>query len=334
VGGRTGASGTSSARCLMSVADVSVVIPVRNRARQVVAAVRSALDQSPLPREIIVVDDASTDGSGEAAAALGDAVTVISLSSCSGPAAARNVGVAAARGSYIAFLDSDDRWLPGCLAARLDTFAANSDLSLVWGDAVWAGGGPADGTRLLGRDPLLSDIGHFEQLIRGNVIITSTTLVRRADVVAVGGFPEEMHRCEDYHLWLRLAWHIRERRAFAFVDRALARYWRSPDGLSADDDSMQDGEIEALSRLIGLEGLEPRSAWARSISSEIVRRRIERAYDDLLADRKSSARRKLIDALRRGGVGFKVLRYLLLASVPFSATTMLSVRDSLRVRRR
>lgn len=318
----------------MSVADVSVVIPVRNRARQVVSAVLSALEQRPRPREVIVVDDGSTDGSGKAAAVVGDGVALISLPARAGPAAARNAGIAAARSSYVAFLDSDDTWLPGSLGVRLDAFASNPDLSLVWGDAVWAGGGPAEGTRLLGRNPLLPNVGHFEQLIRGNVVITSTTLVRRSDVVAVGGFPEAMRRCEDYHLWLRLAWRTRERRAFGFVDEAVARYWRTPDGLSADDDAMQDGEIEALSRLVGREGLEPGAVWARSISGEIVRRRVERAYDDLLADRKRSARRKLIDALRRGGVSGKVLRYLLLASVPLSAATMCSVRDHLRIRGR
>src|SRR6266536_6439533 len=97
-------------------ASVSVVVPVYNCVDRVQGAIRSALDQAPRPLEIIVVDDASTDSiDGAALAAIDPCIRVIRHEVNRGGGAARNTGIDAARGELIAFLDADDRWLPGKL---------------------------------------------------------------------------------------------------------------------------------------------------------------------------------------------------------------------------
>src|SRR3990170_4524560 len=99
---------------------VSVVVPAFNRAQTVPAAVRSVLRQQYDPLEVIVVDDGSADGTAEAARAGGDPrVRVIANARAKGAQGARNSGILAARGEWIAFNDSDDEWLPGKLAMQL-----------------------------------------------------------------------------------------------------------------------------------------------------------------------------------------------------------------------
>ncbi|HVJ02719.1 MAG TPA: glycosyltransferase family 2 protein [Sphingomonas sp.] len=106
----------------------TVVIPTFNRRDAVVEAVRSALGQSVADIEVIVVDDGSTDGTPSAIAAIGDERIHVIVQDNAGAAAARNRGVAYARGRYVAFLDSDDRFLPDHLADLLPLLAQGDDV--------------------------------------------------------------------------------------------------------------------------------------------------------------------------------------------------------------
>ena len=101
---------------------VSVVVPVYNRERFLDECLESVFAQEHRPIEVIVVDDGSTDSSVERAEAWGDRVRLIRRSN-GGPSAARNTGIDAARGDFIAFIDSDDLWLPGLLTKQLGVFA-------------------------------------------------------------------------------------------------------------------------------------------------------------------------------------------------------------------
>lgn len=116
----------------LSGAGVSVVIPVHNGARYLGEAIASALGQVEPPLEVIVVDDGSSDGSAEVARGFGDLVHVVAQPQ-SGAAAARNRGVALARGNYLAFLDADDLWPAERLASQLAAFAADPALAAVFG---------------------------------------------------------------------------------------------------------------------------------------------------------------------------------------------------------
>ena len=103
---------------------VSVVIPAFNAERYLAEAVRSALNQSSPPFEIIVVDDGSTDATGALAQAFGPPVRLVTIPH-GGIGAARNAGLAAATGNYIALLDADDTWEPGKLEAQLSVLGAD-----------------------------------------------------------------------------------------------------------------------------------------------------------------------------------------------------------------
>jgi glycosyltransferase involved in cell wall biosynthesis len=111
---------------------VSAIIPVYNGERYLVEAVESVLAQTYRPLEILVIDDGSTDGSAEAASRLAPPVRAF-LQPHSGAAAARNRGIALARGSFFAFLDADDLWLENKLALQMEAFRDRFELDAVFG---------------------------------------------------------------------------------------------------------------------------------------------------------------------------------------------------------
>ncbi|HLY45599.1 MAG TPA: glycosyltransferase [Stellaceae bacterium] len=173
-------------------AAVSVVIPAHNAAQWIAEAVQSALDQTCPPREIIVVDDGSTDDTWRVAGRFPPPVRVVRKPN-GGPASARNFGIAAACGTWIALLDADDRWLANKLERQLALATPGVDLV----HTLEVGEGEEDPPETLG----------FAALWQGNLIANSSVLVRRATVIAQGGFDEDprLKSVEDYHLWLRLA---------------------------------------------------------------------------------------------------------------------------------
>jgi glycosyltransferase involved in cell wall biosynthesis len=184
---------------------VSVVIPARNRANVIGRAVASVAAQTHPAGEIIVVDDASTDDTGavvNALAAHDPRIRLVPLAQRHGAPGARNKGAAAASGALLAFLDSDDLWRPGKLAAQVALLDAEP-------------GAPAAFTgisyRYLDRPPFDAvPPGRVElaDLFGVNVLGTcSSALVRRDAFHAIGGFAPDLPSCQDWDLWLRLADH-------------------------------------------------------------------------------------------------------------------------------
>lgn len=175
-------------------APISVVIPAWRCAGYVERAVRSAFEQTLAPLEVIVVDDASGDGTVEAARRAG--ATVIEHEQNAGPGETRNDGIDAARGEWVALLDCDDYWLPHHLATLWDARAGH----------VLVSAAASDGTRALGwagRHPLLLD-SPAKAVVPENPIRTSGVVFRRSDALAVGGFRADLPRAQDLDLWLRL----------------------------------------------------------------------------------------------------------------------------------
>ncbi len=294
---------------------VSVVIPVRDRASLVADAVASAASQDPAPDEILVVDDGSRDGSVAAAAAAPGAPTILRLDPARGPSAARNAGIRAATGDWVAFLDSDDQWLPGSLAARLHAAARARDVVLVSGNAEsW------DGTRML-RPRLLAGIDHdpaddpLARLLRGSFVLTSTVLARRDALLRAGLFAEELRRCEDYDLWLRLA---REGR-FVLLDDVLARYRVGPESLSGDAERMLEAEVGILRDAIAGRGGRLPPDLQPIARDRIARLWLDAGYGDLAGHRLGAARRKLLRAAAAGGQRGRALLYLAATLLPRSA---------------
>ena len=181
---------------------VSVVIPTYNRASLVREAVASVLAQSYRPLELIVVDDGSTDATGDSLA-LRPEVRVLRQPHTGMPGQARNAGVRLARGEYLAFLDSDDLWLPHKLERQVA--AATAAGGAIWhARERWVRSGRVLSQRSQ-RHRRSGDL--FADSLRKCVIGPSTALLRRAVFEQAGGFREDLEIAEDYELWLRLTAH-------------------------------------------------------------------------------------------------------------------------------
>lgn len=181
---------------------ISVVIPTFNRRGLVHEAVASACAQRGAECEIIVVDDGSVDDTAAALENDFGARARILRTENRGVAAARNLGVAASRGELIAFLDSDDLWLPGKLAAQTTFFAARPEAEICQTEEIWIRNGVRVNPCAHHRKPS-GDI--FEPSLRLCLVSPSAVMLRRELFDRVGGFDERLPVCEDYDLWLRIA---------------------------------------------------------------------------------------------------------------------------------
>jgi len=181
---------------------VSVIIPTYNRKDMLLATLETAVARLSGDDEIVVVDDGSTDGTAEALATPPDRVRVISIEN-QGPAGARNVGIQESSGEYIAFLDSDDPWLPVALDPQVEALRADEGFGLSSGGSrpVDADGNSAGPDRIGedGGDDLVAE------LLRRNFVTTSTVVVPRRVLDRVGLFDEALENSMDWDLWLRIA---------------------------------------------------------------------------------------------------------------------------------
>ena len=185
---------------------VSVVIPVNNRAHLLGRAIQSVVAQSFPDFELIVIDDGSTDDPEAVATAFSDPrIRFLRLPGHFGAARARNDGVRASRGRWIAFLDSDDEWLPAKLERQLDRLLCASDPGAI---VVYCLSYYNDHfTGQINVTPTSLHEGDvFDHLLRGWVLpTTSVALIDRSALLAVGGFTEALPSRQDYDLWLKLA---------------------------------------------------------------------------------------------------------------------------------
>jgi glycosyltransferase involved in cell wall biosynthesis len=181
---------------------VSVVIPTYNRRRFVAEAVESALAQDYPDLEVIVVDDGSSDGTAESLSRFGCAIRYVRQEN-RGASAARNHGIRLATGEYIAFLDSDDLYLPDKVRSQVDYFQRHPDVLLL---GTWYYEMFESGQREL-RDSLLPGGGYWEILARAmNLpLATPTVMIRASAVRQVGGFDEALRLSEDQDLFTRVA---------------------------------------------------------------------------------------------------------------------------------
>ncbi len=199
---------------------ISVVIPAFNRAGIIGEALSSVHAQTRSPLETIVVDDASTDGTADVAEREG--ARVIRLERNRGAAGARNEGIRAAVGEAIALLDSDDYWEPHHLATVVSLLEQNPDASAA-GSAVRMVGARTGVWK--GRIPEGPPAIVVREAFQDWLTPTSTTVVRRDALLAIGGYDESERCSEDFDLWLRLA------RRFRFLaSREITGNWRLHDG--------------------------------------------------------------------------------------------------------
>ncbi len=242
---------------------ISVLIPAYNRAHLLPRALASVRAQQPRPpAEVIVVDDGSKDETANVAEKLG--AKVIQHPRNRGLAAARNTGLQAASSSWVAFLDSDDEWLPHHLAHLWELRAEHT---LVASSALRCGPKPTS-DRVHGpltRKAQILRTG--EQLVNPeNIIPVSATMVKRETVVALGGFQDNWG-VEDFDLWLR----ILEHHTGICSSRVSIIYYVHREQMSTQSQRMRRGQREAIeahkkrtnASNIMLQRWEAAMAWSR-----------------------------------------------------------------------
>ncbi|MEO1366230.1 MAG: glycosyltransferase [Acidobacteriota bacterium] len=231
---------------------VSAVIPTWNRPRRVLEAVASVLAQTVPALEVLVVDDGSVDGTAAALAGLRTPGVRVISAPHRGVSAARNVGIERARGEWVAFLDSDDTWLPGKLERQLGALAAAPEpYRLVHCDEVWI----RNGRRVNPRRIHQKRGGWiYEHCLPRCAISPSSTLVRRDLLADVGLFDESLMACEDYDLWLRIC----AREPVLYLDEQLVvRTGGHADQLSATP-ALDRYRIQALAKMLRTDILDGR----------------------------------------------------------------------------
>jgi glycosyltransferase involved in cell wall biosynthesis len=193
---------------------LSVVIPTWNRAHLVCEAVESALAQGP-GVEVVVVDDGSTDGTADLVAQRFESrVQLLRMPERRGPGAARNAGLRAVTGELLAFLDSDDLWLPGKLEAELRMLERFPDAGAVISDSRAFFEGEADGFTRFGLNGLLAATGGEVRRLADcrwpwtdsrNGVATCSITVRRASLPdGAPLFAEDLTWCEDWEFEMRV----------------------------------------------------------------------------------------------------------------------------------
>lgn len=210
-----------------SVPAVSVIMPSYQKAQFIAGAIESVLAQTFTDLDLIVVDS-STDETPKILETFGPRIKVIRADP-RGISAARNMGIRAAQGQYIAFLDADDTWMPSKLEKQIPLMEQSGAVGLVCADVLFRDDdGPRPGRGFADASPC-SGMAH-SIVFSKSFIGTLTVVVRRACFDDVGLFDEAVTACEDHDMWLRIS----RRWAVAYVDEPLAIYRYSADQASAD----------------------------------------------------------------------------------------------------
>ncbi|MBD2089098.1 glycosyltransferase family 2 protein [Microcoleus sp. FACHB-1515] len=197
---------------------VSVVIPAYNAMGYLPETLASALNQTFVDYEVIIVDDGSKDNIQQWAAQLSDPRVKLISQENQGLSGARNTGIAHAQGEYVAFLDADDLWAPTKLEKQVQLLEQDPDVGLVytWSDLIDQHSKP------LGRVLRSNAEGNvWTELIKQNFVANgSTPMVRRHCFETVGLFDVALRSAEDHDMWLRMAPHY----SFAVVREPLTQY--------------------------------------------------------------------------------------------------------------
>ena len=180
---------------------VSVIIPTYNRGWTIKEAIDSVLAQSFIDFELMVVDDGSTDNTSEILDSYRDDIKVLSQEN-NGVSAARNRGVATASGIFIAFLDSDDLWLPEKLSSQVDFFNSNPDALICQTEEIWVRKNMRVNPKKRHKKPWGMI---FEPSLDLCLVSPSAVMIKRSLFEEVGVFDETLPACEDYDLWLRIS---------------------------------------------------------------------------------------------------------------------------------
>lgn len=312
---------------------VSVIIPTFNCADYLSDAVESVLAQTLNAHEIIVVDDGSTDPTQELVQKWGGRVLYFRQPH-SGVAAARNRGIEAATGEFIAFLDADDLWEPEKLARQLHFFQSEPGVAACFTNFVHFG---PHGSRNAFDSPhsslsrlrkrkvgqaayVISDPTLFlDQLPPSSIpCLTSTLVVRRQCFEKVGRFDERLKVFEDAQMWSRLARYF----TFGYIDEVLVRRRLRNESITASlpESEISHHVIQALETFPKWVTLSPDER--RALDRRIARVRFSLGYQEFVAYRFAPARMHFGRALR-AHFSLKSMAYFLLSCAPVRAVRVM-----------
>jgi glycosyltransferase involved in cell wall biosynthesis len=298
---------------------VSVIIPVFNRARVLPRAIDSVLAQDLQNFELIVVDDRSSDGSADVARGYDDRrARVIELAEHAGSNAARNAGIRAAHSDLIAFLDSDDEYLPGKLSTIVRIFDARMEVDCVvdsFVKLVPKGSGMREVSR---SNPAIEDREQFRSALFTRRLwkATPAIAVRRAAALKVGMFDERLPRLQDFDFLIRLS----ECARCIAIDEVLWIKHLTPTSISVQDTTLVASYVELFRRHPSIATRPYRRGMARDVTRvirrSILRGRMRQAAADLRRLRDAFGWRRTAILLGEGQRGLPAMPAGLAAAPP------------------
>jgi glycosyltransferase involved in cell wall biosynthesis len=220
---------------MIEIPSFSVIIPVYNGARYLRETLVGALAQSYKPKEIIVIDDGSTDDSAAVARSFGDVVTVVSRENC-GVSASRNFGASIATGSWLAFLDADDLWDVDHLAGQVEAMGRNSGADFCYSGRRLLVEDRVTGAFKLGELVFVPNPEELKKIFLETCrcpFIPSVSSIRASIFAEEGGFDGAFNGVEDWDMWLRL-----HRRGIEFIKSAKSTVYYRVHSASATNDPL------------------------------------------------------------------------------------------------
>lgn len=243
---------------------VSVIIPTFNRSSLLQRALDSVLSQTICPHEIIVVDDGGTDETATLVEQEYPEIIYFHQSN-KGVSAARNYGIRKATGIWLAFLDSDDSWLPNKLVHQIDALMKNPDMKICHTDEIWI----RNGVRVNPMNKHAKSGGWiFQKCLPLCCISPSSVMIHRSVFDRVGLFDETLPVCEDYDMWLRIT---SEYQVLYLDEKLIVKYGGHKDQLSRQYWGMDRFRIKALEKILssGVLKEEDHLATERMLSEKI-----------------------------------------------------------------
>ena len=223
---------------------ISVIIPTYNRAWALQRSLDSVLAQTFEDFELLIVDDGSTDGTQELLQTFDDSRICVITTQNQGVSCARNTAIERVRGEWIAFLDSDDQWLPHKLALQWERLQQHPQLQVIHGEEIWFRRGVRVNPR---RRHAKSGGWIFAQCLPLCLISPSAVMIHRKVFERVGCFDPQMTVCEDYDLWLRITPFYE----VGFItDPIINKYGGHSDQLSGRYPAMDAFRVKAIQKIL------------------------------------------------------------------------------------
>ena len=224
--------------------NISVIIPTYNRASLIERAIRSVLEQTYKPFEIIVVDDGSTDNTREVVESIGDPTVKYCYKENGGAGSARNYGAKQAQGDWLAFHDSDDVWRPDKLKAQTEYAKKHPEFNLIYSKYEMHFYDGSTAIIPFGEDIELLEGNIQHILLVKNSIGTPTVLVKKQAFFEIGGFDENLRCIEDWNFVIRFA----ERNSIGFVNEVTMDAYRVDASVSSNMADMYEERCRAITQ--------------------------------------------------------------------------------------